>query len=241
MAINSDVLGVDQYLQKLDRTVPLDMYITVHGCNLQRENKGGHNIHKEMPEVDENIIRIPGNLEHLSFDAIMATEPEYRSHAEYPFYSVLLQCDWIKSQILRVILKFTDPVESNICIKDYESKHFYIVGGARYIIRPINLVTQLISSTFHCLLVDLLNENNVIALFPNLIRLNVDLEALKRARMSPREGYVQREITNWKVEDKHLPPILETKGTSILMMLLRAHSFTISHNVKRASIERTLG
>ena len=51
MAINNDVHGVDQYLQKLERTVPLEMYCTVPRRNLQRDIKEGHNIHKEMPKV----------------------------------------------------------------------------------------------------------------------------------------------------------------------------------------------
>ena len=146
----------------------------------------------------------------------------------YPFYSVLLHCDWMKSEILRTIHKFMDPLESDIRITTYESKHFSSVGGARYIIRPINAVTQLVSP-FQCLLVDVLNETNVNALYLDPIRLNVDVEAEKRAMKYPREGYIHREITNWKLEqDKHLAPILETKGTSIFMVLLRAHSFNVS-------------
>ena len=55
MAIKNDVHGVEQYLQKQNRTVPLDLYITVPRINLQREIKEGYNIHKEMPEVVEYI------------------------------------------------------------------------------------------------------------------------------------------------------------------------------------------
>ena len=44
----------------------------------------------------------------------MAAEPEYWAHAVYPFYLILLKCDWIKSEILRAILKFIDPLESQI-------------------------------------------------------------------------------------------------------------------------------
>ena len=107
----------------------------------------------------------------------MAAEPEYWAHAVYPFYDIVLKCDWIKSEILRVILKFIDPLGNNIYITHYESKHFYSVGWARFIIRPINVVTELISSAFQCLLVDVLNETKVNALFPHPFRLNVDLDA----------------------------------------------------------------
>ena len=75
MAINNDVHGIEQYLLKLDRTVPLDIDITVPRRNLQSEIKEGRNSHK-MPEVVEYILRIPRNPEHLSFDAIMAADPQ---------------------------------------------------------------------------------------------------------------------------------------------------------------------
>ena len=115
----------------------------------------------------------------------MAAEPEYWTHAVGRFYLILLKCDWIKSEILRAILKFINSLESHIYITNYESKHFYSVGGARYIIRPINVVTELFSSAFQCLLVDVLNEPNVNALFPHPIRLNVDLVAVKGAMKYP--------------------------------------------------------
>ena len=93
----------------------------------------------------------------------MAAEPEYWAHAVYPFYDIVLKCDWIKSEILRVILKFIDPLGNNIYITHYESKHFYTVAGGTFNISPIIVVSHLISEPFQCLLFALLNETNVTA------------------------------------------------------------------------------
>ena len=118
MAINNDVQGVEQYLQKLEHT--LDMDITIPRSNLQRDIKEWRDIHKEMSEVVEYILRKEGSREHLSFHAIMAAEPEYWDYAVYPFYLILLKCDWIKSEILQTILKFIDPLERHTYITHYE-------------------------------------------------------------------------------------------------------------------------
>ena len=74
MAINKDVHGVQQYLQKLDHT--MDMYITIPRINLRRHIKEWRDTYKETSEAVEDIIRKDGSREHLSFDAIMAAEPE---------------------------------------------------------------------------------------------------------------------------------------------------------------------
>ena len=223
MSINNDVHGVMQYLQNLDRTLPLDMYITIPRGNLKRPNKAWREIHKETSDAVEYILRKEGNPEHLSFDTIMAAEPEYWAHAVYPFYFILLKCDWIKSEILSAILKFIDPLERHIYITHYESNHFYSTKDGRFIIRPINVITQLICSPFQCLLLEVLNQANVNASFPDPIRLNVDLDALKRAMKYPRKGHLHNDITNWNLdaeEEKHLPAIVQGKGTSIFMLLL---------------------
>ena len=107
MAINNDVHGVEQYLQKLDHI--LGMYITFPRSNLQREIKEYRDIHKETSEAVEYLLRKDDSPEHRSFDASMSAKPEYWSRAVYPFSLIFLKCDWIKSEIRRVILKFIDP------------------------------------------------------------------------------------------------------------------------------------
>ena len=83
------------------------------------------------------------------------------------------------------------------------------------------MISQLISP-FQCILVAVLNETNVNALFQHPIRLNVDLDAVKRAMKYHREAYIHDDIKNWKLEeDNHLPSLLRAKGTSICMLLFR--------------------
>ena len=60
MAINNDVKGVVQYLQKLNTT--LVMYITIPRGNLQRDIKEWRDIHTETCDPVESIIRKVGNL-----------------------------------------------------------------------------------------------------------------------------------------------------------------------------------
>ena len=116
LAVKNQVQGVEQYITKLDRTLPMDMYITILFASLQRPLIEHHNLYKEGPEVVEYILKKPGDLDHLSFEALLAGDNVCWSYAIYPFYAVMVHCDWVKSEIVQMILKsgIIDPLHNHI-------------------------------------------------------------------------------------------------------------------------------
>ena len=85
LVVKNNVQGVEQYLTNLDRSQPMDMYITIPFASLQRPLIERKNLYKEGPEVAEYILKKPGHHEHLSFEALIGGENEYWSYAVYPF------------------------------------------------------------------------------------------------------------------------------------------------------------
>ena len=63
----NQVQGVAQYINKLDRNLPMDIYITLPFASLQRPLIEHHNLYKEGPEVAEYILRKHGDNDNLSF------------------------------------------------------------------------------------------------------------------------------------------------------------------------------
>ena len=70
----------------------------------------------------EYILKKPGDDDHLSFQALFAGDNEYCSYAVYPFYAVMVLCRWVKSEIVRIILKsgFIDPPKNHINVVYWE-------------------------------------------------------------------------------------------------------------------------
>ena len=100
LVVNNNVQSVEQYLTNLDRSLPMDMYITILFASLQRPLIEHHNQYKEGMEMAEYILKKPGDHEHLSFEALIAGDNEYRSYAVYPFYAVIVRCEWLSGEIV---------------------------------------------------------------------------------------------------------------------------------------------
>ena len=93
----------------------MEIYITVPFASLKRPLIEHHNLHKEGPEVAEYILKKPGDHENLSVEILSAADNEYWRYGIYPFYALIIKCDWVKSAIVTMILKsdIIDPMENH--------------------------------------------------------------------------------------------------------------------------------
>ena len=85
MVLRKSVQCVEQIITKLDRTLTMDIYITIPFASLQSPLVEHHKLNKEGSEVTEYILMKPGDHEHISFEAMVAGENVRWSYAVYPF------------------------------------------------------------------------------------------------------------------------------------------------------------
>ena len=107
LALKNDLRGFQRFLCKMDRTVPMEIFITIPFSALPRPIINYLNVSKETTDIGEYILKGASDPEHLSFAALIASReyPEQRwIHAIHPFYSVILHCDWVSGDIVRMIL-----------------------------------------------------------------------------------------------------------------------------------------
>ena len=196
----------------------MEIYITIHLASLERPLIEPQKLKKEGPEVAEYILKKPGHHEHLSFEALIAPHNAYWSYAVYRFYAVMVRCDWIKSKIVRMILKSgtIDPLQNHINVVTWERKvsangldcHLY----PRSIIKPINILSQLRINPFHNHVIDILPTLNINGSFPNNPRFKVNIEVGLRALKPPESGLSENNDHLWPLRDYSLSPAMQTEG-----------------------------
>ena len=165
----------------MDRTLPIDRHITVPFASLQRQLIEGHNLYKEGLELAEYYLKKPREHEHISFEALIEGDNEGWSYAVYSFYVVVCHCDWIKGEIVIMILKsqIIDPLENHINVACWKRKVTY--DGVDYnlpprsIIKSTKVLTQLLISPFHNHGRDILSDGNINVSFPNTNLFNVNI------------------------------------------------------------------
>ena len=96
LVVKNNVPRLEQYLTNLDRSLLMDMYITIPFASLQRAMIKHKNLNNEGPDVAEYILKKRGDREHLWFQALIGGENEYWSYAVYPFYEVMVRCAWAR-------------------------------------------------------------------------------------------------------------------------------------------------
>ena len=166
LVVKNNVQGVEQYLTNLDRSLPMDMYITIPFASLQRALIEHENLYQEGPDVAEYILMKPRDQEHLSFQALIGGENEFWSYAVYPFYAVMVRCAWVKNEIVRMVLKsgIIDPLEKHINIvrwmRNVSCSGVDINLNPRNIIKSMNVLTQLLISPFHNRVMEILKSTS---------------------------------------------------------------------------------
>ena len=232
LVLKNNVQGVEHYLNNLDRSLPMNIYITIPFASLQRPLIEHHNQYKEGVEMAEYILKKPGDHEHLSFEALIAGDNEYWSYAVYPFYALIVRCDWVNSEVVRMILKsgIIDPLENHINVVYWERK--LSDNGADYnlhprnVIKSMNVLTQLIISPFRNHIMDIITEANINNSFPKPNRFNVDIGVVQRAMKRPESGLWGNAEHMWPLRDHSLAPAMQSEGKSIFMLLFRSHWLT---------------
>ena len=107
MALKNNLRGVQRFLCKMDRTVPMGIFVTVPFSALPRPIINYLNVPKETTDIAEYILNLASDHEHLSFAALTTSReyPEQRwIHEVHAFYSVIFHCDWVSGEIERMIL-----------------------------------------------------------------------------------------------------------------------------------------
>ena len=129
LALNNNLRGVQRFLSKMDRPVPMEIFITIQISALTRPIIDYLNVPTETTDIGEHILKVASLHEDLSF-AVLVASREYPwqrwIYAVHPFYSVILHCNWVSGQMIRMILKsgVIDPFETQIRgIRRYQKPH----------------------------------------------------------------------------------------------------------------------
>ena len=122
--IKNHVDGVEQIITKRDRTVAIVRDITNPFASLHRQLIEHQNHYNEGREVADYILKKPSDHDHLPFAAFIGGDEVPWSNAGYHFYSRMDRCDWLKSEILLIILKsgIIDPLENPINVAPWDRK-----------------------------------------------------------------------------------------------------------------------
>ena len=89
LALKNNLRGVHRFLCKMERTVPMEVFISIPFFARPRPIIDYLNLSKETTDIGEYILKGASQHEHLSFAALVASR-EYPAerwiYAVHPFY-----------------------------------------------------------------------------------------------------------------------------------------------------------
>ena len=232
LALKNNLRGVQRFLCNMDHTVPMEIFVTFPFSALPRPITNSHNRSKEAGDIANYILKGSSHHNHLSFAALVASRETTEQRWTYtvqPFYSLILECDWVNGDIVRLILKsgIINPFETHIQFtlryQEVEDLFMGIFLHPQYSIETTNIIETLLNSPFHAHVPDVLNATTVNESFPQPRRFNVNFDVLKKAMAKPEFGYWSNGIHLWDLRGETLHPSFKWQGVSLFMTLLRAH------------------
>ena len=183
----------------------------------------------------EYILKKPGDHVHLSFEALIFGDNAYWSYEFYPFYAGMVHCHWVKSEIVRMVLKsgIIDTLVSHIHVlrlKGNESSNGVDYNlYPRSLIKAMNVLTQLLISPFRNQVLDILTPLSSNETFPRTPLFYLNIETVQTAMKRPDMGLWENNDHVLPFRDRSLSPVMPTEGKSILMFVFRSHWISRYH------------